>query len=130
MVNSIICFEENCTKIFEKLENEFFKHPKNFAGYVCGIVDELYKLGLEILKDSLETMDKMLQQSPVRHSEWTVEAHHSKTLTTYLSDVVFQKTLFQNKETGETGKYLESTSHSVSDQVKKMAYFNAHIWML
>ena len=31
---------------------------------------------------------------------------------------------------GEVGKYLESISHSVSDQVKKMAYFNAHIWGL
>ena len=31
---------------------------------------------------------------------------------------------------GEVGKYLESITHSVSDQVKKMAYFNAHIWGL
>ena len=31
---------------------------------------------------------------------------------------------------GDVGKYLESISHSVSEQVKKMAYFNAHIWGL
>ena len=31
---------------------------------------------------------------------------------------------------GEVGKYLESITHSVSDQVKKTAYFNAHIWGL
>ena len=28
---------------------------------------------------------------------------------------------------GDVGKYLESISHSVSEQVKKMAYFNKHI---
>lgn len=30
----------------------------------------------------------------------------------------------------EVGKYLESITHSVSEQVKKMAYFNANIWGL
>ena len=31
---------------------------------------------------------------------------------------------------GEVGKYLESISHSVPEQVKKKAYFNVHIWGL
>ena len=51
MLNSIIYFEENCTKIFEKLENDFLKNPKNFAEYVYGITDELYKLGREMIKE-------------------------------------------------------------------------------
>ena len=57
MLNSIIYFEENCTEIFEKLENDFLKNPTNFAGYVYGLVDELHKLGREMIKESLETMD-------------------------------------------------------------------------
>ena len=101
MLNSIIYFEENCTEIFEKLENDFLRNPTNFAEYVYGIIDELYKLGREMIKESLEAMDRMLQESPVRRKKWTVEAHHSKTLTTYLGDVTFQKTLFRNKETKE-----------------------------
>jgi hypothetical protein len=44
MLNSIIYFEENCTEIFEKLENDFLRNPTNFAEYVYGIIDELYKL--------------------------------------------------------------------------------------
>ena len=31
---------------------------------------------------------------------------------------------------GEVGKYMESITHSVSEPVKKMAYFNSHIWGL
>ena len=107
MLNSIIYFEENCTKIFEKLENDFLKNPKNFAEYVYGITDELYKLGREMIKESLEMMDRMLQESPVRRKKWTVEAHHFKTLTTYLGDVTFQKTLFRNKETKEASYLLD-----------------------
>lgn len=107
MLNSIIYFEENCTKIFEKLENDFLKNPTNFAEYIYGITEELYKLGREMIKESLETMDGMLQKSPVRRKKWTVEAHHSKTLTTYLGDVTFQKTLFRNKETKEASYLLD-----------------------
>ena len=31
---------------------------------------------------------------------------------------------------GELGKYIESISHSLSLQNKKIVYFNAHIWGL
>ena len=31
---------------------------------------------------------------------------------------------------GELGKYVESISHSMSLQNKKMVYFNTHIWGL
>ncbi len=42
MLNSIIHFEENCTEIFEKLENNFLKDPTNFAEYIYGLVDQLH----------------------------------------------------------------------------------------
>jgi hypothetical protein len=31
---------------------------------------------------------------------------------------------------GELGKYVESISHSISSQNKKVIYFNSHIWGL
>lgn len=31
---------------------------------------------------------------------------------------------------GELGKYVESISHSISQQNKKIVYFNSHIWGL
>ena len=49
----------------------------------------------------------MLRDSPVRRKKWTVESHTTKTLTTFLGDITFQKTLFQNKETKEYAYLLD-----------------------
>lgn len=100
MINSIKYFEEECISKFEKLENEFMKNPTQLAEYVLGLTNELHKLGLEMIKESLESMDRMLQKSPVRLKKWVVETHSDKQLTTSLGDVRFSKTLFTNKETG------------------------------
>ena len=105
MINSIKYFEEKCISKFEKLEDEFLKNPTRLAEYVFGITDELHKLGLEMIKESLETMDMMLQKSALRREKWVVETHNSKQLTTSLGDITFNKTLFCNKETGES-EYL------------------------
>ena len=102
MVNSIRYFEEECINRFEKLEDDFMKDPTKLAEYVYGLTDELHKLGLAMIRESLETMDQMLQKSPIRQKKWVVEAHSSKQLTTSLGDVVFRKTLFTSKETGKS----------------------------
>lgn len=107
MINSIRYFEEECISKFEKLEDEFMKNPKNLAEYVYGLTDELHKLGLEMIRESLETMDMMLQKSPIRWKNWVVEAHDVKQLTTSLGDVRFSKTLFTKKETGHSEYLLD-----------------------
>lgn len=107
MINSIRYFEEKCISRFEKLENDFLKEPTKLAEYVYGITDELHKLGLEMIKESLESMDMMLQKSPVRLKHWVVESHSDKQLTTSLGDVRFRKTLFTNKETGKSEYLLD-----------------------
>jgi len=56
MLNSIKYFEEECISRFEKLEDEFMKEPTKLAEYVYGITDELHRLGLEMIRESLETM--------------------------------------------------------------------------
>lgn len=43
-----------------------------------------FKLGLEMIKESLESMDQMLQESPIRKKNWVVEAHDTKQFTTSL----------------------------------------------
>ena len=99
MLNSILYFEQFCIKNFEKLEDEFLKNPNNFAEYVFGITGLLCKFGTEMLRDSLEIMDRMLCESAFRQKLWTIEAHHTKTLITSLRDVTFRKTLFLNRQT-------------------------------
>jgi len=66
MINSIKYFEEKCISKFEKLEDEFMENSTQLAKYIMGLTDELYKLGLEMIKESLESMDKMLLKSPLR----------------------------------------------------------------
>lgn len=107
MLNSILYFEEHCIKNFEKLEDDFLKSPKNFAEYVFGITDLLCKFGTEMLRDSLETMDRMLCESTFRQKSWTIEAHHTKTLITSLGDVTFRKTLFLNRQTKQHSYLLD-----------------------
>ena len=107
MVNSIRYFEEECINRFEKLEDDFMKDPTKLAEYVYGLTDELHKLGLAMIRESLETMGQMLQNSPIRQKKWVVEAHSSKQLTTSLGDVFFRKTLFTSKETGKSEYLLD-----------------------
>lgn len=105
MINSIKYFEEKCINRFEKLEDEFIKNPLQMAEYIKGLTEELHTLGIQMIKDSLELMDGMLQNSGKRRQKWVVEAHVSKKLTTSLGDVTFNKTLFTNKET-ESSEFL------------------------
>lgn len=107
MINSIKYFEEECINKFEKLEDEFMKNPLQLAEYVTGITAQLHKLGLRMIKESLESMDQMLQKSPKRKKNWVVESHIEKQLLTSLGSVNFSKTLFTNKETGNREYLLD-----------------------
>ena len=80
MINSIKYFEEECINRFEKLEDEFMKNPLQLAEYVMEITKELHALGLQMIKESLESMDEMIQKSPVRRQHWIVESHTNKQL--------------------------------------------------
>ena len=97
MLNSIRYFEEECINRFEKLEDQFLKHPDQLAEYVLGLTAELRQLGLKMIQESLEMMNRMLIESPIRRRDWVVEAHIRKQLITSLGTVAFKKTLFTNK---------------------------------
>ena len=105
MVKSIKHFAEESIKNFEKLEDDFFKNPEQTAEYVLGITKELHKVGLLMIKESLETMNQMLKESGKRQVFWVIEKDNEKDLITLLGTVTFTKTLFTNKQTGEM-KYL------------------------
>lgn len=107
MVKSIQHFEENSIKKFEKLEDEFFKNPKDFGSYVIGLTEELHNLGLRMIQESLETMNQLLRDSSKRGENWTVDQHNTKQLITSLGTVTYKKTLFKNKKTGEAEYLLD-----------------------
>ena len=73
MINSIRYFEEECINRFENLEDQFLKHPDKLAEYVLGLTAELHQLGLKMIQESLEMMNRMLLESPIRKRDWVVE---------------------------------------------------------
>lgn len=89
------------------MEDDFIRYPGNFAEYVYGITSLLYKPGLEMIRETMETMDQMLCESSLRQKNWTVEAHHTETLTTLLGNVTFKRTLFLNKGSQERTYLLD-----------------------
>lgn len=56
MVKSIKHFEGNSIKIFEKLEDDFMKNPTKLAEYIYDITDEFHRLGLQMIRESLESI--------------------------------------------------------------------------
>ena len=101
MIKSIKYFEENSIKKFEKLEKDFMRNPKQMAEYVMGIAEEGNRFLIRMIQETLESMNQMIIESPLRKKKWNVECHSEKQLTTSIGDVRFTKTLFVNKESGE-----------------------------
>ena len=106
MVKSIQHFSEISIGVFDKIITDFYKNPTDMASFVTGITNELHKVGLLLIEETLEEMDQMICKSGKRRREWVIEKHlkdnERKELLTSLGTVRFSKTLFTNKETGES----------------------------
>ena len=66
------------------LEEQFLKHPDKLAEYVHGLTTELHQLGLTMIQESLEMMNRMLLESSIRRCGWVVEIHIQKQLNNCL----------------------------------------------
>ena len=109
MVESIQHFNEISVEVFGNLIGDFYKNPTDMYSFVCGIKEELHRVGIILIKETLEGMDQMLCNSGKRRMDWVVEQHNTKHLLTSLGDVVFRKTLFTHKRTGEMCYLLDRT---------------------
>jgi len=98
---SIQYFINNSIGIFGEVIGQLYKEPTKFAEFVNGIAAETNRLGIMLIQETLENMDRMICDSGKRRLEWTVEQHNWKNLLTSLGNVAFRKTLFENKKTGE-----------------------------
>jgi Uncharacterised protein family (UPF0236). len=78
-----------------------YSTPTDIAGFVRGITDEIVNVGLMLIQETFEEMDQLICDSGKRTMEWTVERHDEKHLLTSLGEVIYRKTLFENKKSGE-----------------------------
>ncbi len=108
MNKSIQHFEENGIHKLEKVVENFLKDPRDMAGFVHGIQNEVVRLGLDIIRETLEDCDQMLRDSAKRKSRWVISRRDSKQLITSLGEISFRKTLFRNKEDGHSEYLLDA----------------------
>lgn len=107
MKNIIQYLQETCIKRFEEIQEDLYKDPTQFARFVTDVDSEVKKLGLMVIKETLEAMDTEIQKSLKRKLHWVVERHDSKQLITSLGTVRFMKTLYRFRDRkDENGKEI------------------------
>ena len=62
-------------------------------------------MALDYISETLTNCNQIVTDSPMRKDKWVVVRTDEKTLITSIGKVMFSKTLFKNKETGER-RYL------------------------
>ena len=107
MTKSIQHFEEFGIINLENVVEKFLQNTKDMASFVCGIKENVIKLGLDIIKETLENCDEMIRNSEKRKLNWQIVKTDEKKLITSLGTVCFKKTLFKNKSTGERAYLLD-----------------------
>ena len=100
MIKSIQQFEAVGVKKLGKVLEDFVKTPEKQAEFVYGVTDSVIQLGLDIIKETFESMDEELRESGIRKSGWVISRRDETSLITSLGTVKYEKTLFKNKETG------------------------------
>lgn len=105
MNNIIQHSEENGIPELEKIYESFSKAPKDIAGFVYGMRDFHLRIAAKHVGDSFTAINTSLRKSAQRKRHWKIVRTDSKTLTTSIGDITYQKTLFEHKETG-IRKYL------------------------
>jgi len=108
MVNSIKYFNTKGIKKIEELEDTFFENPKDFDKYVINLHQEMIKIALMMVEESVQEMSRIIKTSSLRKEFWTVDKCSKKTLTTSIGDIHYDKDLYKNKETGERMYLLDA----------------------
>lgn len=145
MINSIKYFEEKCISNFEKNPYYFCsvsigEGNKKFWDKIYKYLDSHYDLK-QVRKDSREDVADELRTAIQGRTKKDFEELVDK-LEDYQEGETGRKRMEEARKYilsnwtaakirhGELGKYVESISHSMSIQNKKVVYFNSHIWGL
>jgi len=107
MNNIIQYLQETCIKRFEEIQISLYQDPTQLAKFITDIEEEVKKLGVMVVQETLETMDAEIKKSLKRRLHWVVESSDEKQLITSLGTVRFKKTLYTSKDSkDENGKEI------------------------
>ena len=82
MIKSIQQFEEVGVKKLGKVLEDFVKSPEKQAEFIYGVTDSVIQLGLDIIKETFESMDDELRTSGRRKSSWVISRRDETSLIT------------------------------------------------
>lgn len=77
-------FNEVCINELFQVSENLYKDPSQFAEYITELKKTLDKLGVEVVKETLETMDEAIKKSAKRKSNWH---WHSNFINTSVLDI-------------------------------------------
>lgn len=97
MNKSILHFNEEGTEKLSKIVKKFFKNPTKLDEMVDGVLQVLLTLGVSIIQETLEDMDESIRTSPARKEKWNINRREKTQLLCRLGNVVYERTLFENK---------------------------------
>ena len=66
-------FNEVCINELFQVSENLYKDPSQFAEYITELKKTLDKLGVEVVKETLETMDEAIKKSAKRKRSWHIE---------------------------------------------------------
>ena len=111
MRNSIQQFEEKSIPKINKTIDRYIGSPDDVASFVKGISEEVIGLGLSIMAEVFESYDEIIRANLKRRNRYEIVRRDKKELITSLGMVQFSKTLFRDKETGESRYLLDEFLH-------------------
>lgn len=107
MYHSIQHFIENGIPQLQEIQKKFMKDPACLGEYVEQVGQVVQELGRQILCETIEGYNDMLEDSTRRRVNWVIKDRGEKSLLTTLGPIHFTHTRFQHKTTKETAYLLD-----------------------
>ncbi len=103
----IITLLKGLLEELSEIEEKFYEEPKDLYSLELSVKDVFTQKAAEYVGMILTGADEMICSSKYRKSKYTIQRHDYRTLTTVVGDVVFNHTMYLEKETKSTHFLLD-----------------------
>ena len=120
MYNSILHFNEFGIKKIEKVIKDFMdNNNRDLGDLVMELEKPMQELQREIIKETIEAVDEIYRNDQDRKKDYHIERREEKnTILTTCGEVIYQRTYFKSKKTGEC-EYLADKAFGITNHMRK-----------
>lgn len=120
MYNSILHFNEFGIKKIEKAIKDFMENKdRDLGDLVVELEKPMQELQREIIKETIEAVDEIYRNDQGRKKDYHIERREEKnTILTTCGEVIYQRTYFKSKKTGEC-EYLADKAFGITSHMRK-----------